>query len=196
AKRLRGPEYISKGFPYAHAILILLRPPKALGSTYKQDSVGVPCKTSRDGNSTCSATIPRLKNKRLILRRDSIMKWSSRSLGIFLFVALCPSLLAQSKPNALTPKEVEEGWVLLWDGETTFGWESFGKAEWKVQDGVLSASSGDSGWLASNTPFADFVLMADFRTGADGNSGIFLRSSKENQPHQTGYELQIFDAHK
>ena len=91
---------------------------------------------------------------------------------------------------------MDEGWVLLWDGETTFGWESFGKAEWKVADGVLSASSGDSGWLASNTPFADFVLKADFRTGADGNSGIFLRSSKEGQPHQTGYELQIFDAHK
>jgi len=124
------------------------------------------------------------------------MKWFSRCVGFLCFAAVFPSLMAQSKPNALTPKEVAEGWILLWDGDTTFGWESFGKAEWKITDGVLSASSGDSGFLSSNTPFADFVLKADFRTGADGNSGIFLRSSKEGQPHQTGYELQIFDAHK
>jgi len=124
------------------------------------------------------------------------MKWFSRCVGFLCFAAVFPSLMAQSKPNTLTPKEVGEGWILLWDGESTFGWEPFGKAEWKIADGVLSASSGDSGWLSSNTPFADFVLKADFRTGADGNSGIFLRSSKEGQPHQTGYELQIFDAHK
>src|SRR5438552_10019791 len=105
------------------------------------------------------------------------MKWFSRFLGFLFLAAACPSLLAQSKLNALTPKEVAEGWILLWDGETTFGWQSVGKAEWKIADGILSASSGDSGWLASNTQFADFVLKADFLTGADGNSGIFLRSN-------------------
>ncbi|MBM3802462.1 MAG: DUF1080 domain-containing protein [Acidimicrobiia bacterium] len=123
-------------------------------------------------------------------------KWFAPALG-FLIVALSGSgLLAQSKPNSLTLKEVAEGWILLWDGETTFGWESRGEAEWKITDGILTASSGGNGWLANNASFGDFILKADFRTGADGNSGIFLRSSKEGQPHQTGYELQIFDAHK
>jgi len=38
-------------------------------------------------------------------------------------------------------------------------------------------------------------MKCDFRTAADGNSGIFLRSAKEGNPHETGYELQIFDQH-
>lgn len=122
------------------------------------------------------------------------MKWIGR---LFLAVLLIPSgLLAQSKPNSLTPKEIEEGWILLWDGETTFGWESVGKADWKIADGVLFASSGEYGWLATTTQFADFVLKADYRTGADGNSGIFLRSAREGEPHKTGYELQINDTHQ
>ncbi|MCI0419052.1 MAG: DUF1080 domain-containing protein, partial [Acidobacteria bacterium] len=125
-----------------------------------------------------------------------MMKWISWCLGLFLCAMAIPEMLAQSKPNALTPKEVAEGWILLWDGETMFGWESLGRAEWKIADGVISASSGDSGWLSTNTQFANFVLKADYRTGADGNSGLFLRSTKDGQPHQTGYELQIFDAHK
>ena len=28
------------------------------------------------------------------------------------------------KPNTLTTKEIADGWVLLFDGETTFGWEA------------------------------------------------------------------------
>ncbi|MGH9960998.1 MAG: 3-keto-disaccharide hydrolase, partial [Pyrinomonadaceae bacterium] len=114
----------------------------------------------------------------------------------FVVVLLTSSVLAQSKPNSLSPKEISEGWILLWDGETTFGWQSHGKAEWKIADDVISASSGDSGWLGTATPFGDFVLKADFRTGPDGNSGIFLRSASEGEPHKTGYELQIFDEHK
>ncbi len=120
------------------------------------------------------------------------MKW----IFSLLVLLTTSGLFAQQRPNSLTPKEVAEGWILLWDGETTFGWESLGKAEWKITDGILSASSAENGWLASNTQFADFILKADYRTGVDGNSGLFLRSTKEGQPHQTGYELQIFDAHK
>jgi hypothetical protein len=107
-----------------------------------------------------------------------------------------PGLRGQSQPNTLTPREVSDGWILLWDGQTTFGWESIGKAEWKMANGVLSSSSGDAGWLATDAPFADYVLQVDYRTGADGNSGIFLRSTKDGDPAKTGYELQICDTHK
>lgn len=124
------------------------------------------------------------------------MKWISGVLHSFCLAALLTSSLhAQPKPNTLTAKEVSEGWILLWDGETTFGWESHGKAEWNAEGGIISASSGDSGWLGTTSPFADFVLKADFRTGPGGNSGIFLRSAAEGEPHKTGYELQIYDQH-
>ena len=100
-----------------------------------------------------------------------------------------------SVPNTLTPEEISQGWILLWDGETTFGWQSLGGAEWQIGNGILSAASGNSGWLATNAQFADYVLKLEYRTGADGNSGVFLRSLKEGEPHLTGYELQICDSH-
>jgi len=40
-----------------------------------------------------------------------------------------------AKPNTLTPKEIADGWILLFDGQTTFGWKIDGEA--KVQEGVL-----------------------------------------------------------
>src|SRR5260221_5123685 len=39
------------------------------------------------------------------------------------------------KPNTLTQKEIEEGWILLFDGETTFGWKIDGDV--KVVEGRL-----------------------------------------------------------
>ena len=100
-----------------------------------------------------------------------------------------------SSPNRLSPQEVRQGWILLWDGETTFGWEALGEAEWQTGNGVLSAASGNSGWLATNGQFADYLLKLEYRTASDGNSGVFLRSLKEGAPHETGYELQICDSH-
>jgi hypothetical protein len=53
---------------------------------------------------------------------------------------------AEEKPNTLTPREAAEGWVLLFDGETTFGWGPSAfkpstaklEAEATVKDGVLT----------------------------------------------------------
>lgn len=109
-------------------------------------------------------------------------------------ILCCAAALAQ--PNTLTPKEVADGWVLLFDGESTFGWTAEGGAQWRVADGTLIADAGEYGYLRSNAAFADYVLKCDFRTAPDGNSGIFLRSAKDGQPHVTGYELQIYDKHE
>jgi hypothetical protein len=59
-----------------------------------------------------------------------------RLLCLISLVFLGPALAAdEPKWNTLTPKEVSEGWLLLFDGETTFGWKIEGTA--KVKDGVL-----------------------------------------------------------
>ncbi len=42
---------------------------------------------------------------------------------------------AEAKPNTLTPEEVRDGWLLLFDGETTFGWKMDGES--KVEKGML-----------------------------------------------------------
>jgi hypothetical protein len=55
--------------------------------------------------------------------------------GIFLLAALPSPSAEDAKPNTLTAKEVADGWILVFDGKTTFGWTIAGPAE--VQDGVL-----------------------------------------------------------
>lgn len=108
---------------------------------------------------------------------------------------LLSAALLAGQANTLTPAESAGGWVLLFDGESLFGWTPEGQAQWRADQGVLISDAGDYGWLRSNAAFGDYVLKCDYRSAADGNSGLFLRSAKDGQPHQTGYELQIFDQH-
>ncbi len=108
-------------------------------------------------------------------------------------VLLLAALPAAAQQNTLTPQEAEQGWLQLWDGHSFYGWEFHGDSNWTIHDGILRCSSGGSGWLGTTTMFGDFHLKLEFRTAADGNSGVFLRSARTGQPHRTGYELQIFD---
>jgi hypothetical protein len=93
----------------------------------------------------------------------------------------------------LPPKEAADGWIQLFDGESLFGWSQEGAGKWKVEGGALTFDAGQVGWLRSNSVFADYVLKLDFRTRKGGNSGLFVRSAKTGQPHETGYEVQIWD---
>ena len=113
-----------------------------------------------------------------------------------LIFTLAAALSLSAQPNRLTPEEAAQGWVLLFDGESLFGWTSEGGAQWKVADGAIVADAGESGWLRHNAVFGDFELKFDFRTAADGNSGVFLRSARTGAAHLTGYELQIYDGHE
>jgi hypothetical protein len=117
-----------------------------------------------------------------------------QKLGLAVCLTSLLTGLAVAEPNTLTPQEVEQGWILLWDGKTDFGWEWHGDTEWTFSDGILRAERGGKGWLGTTSMFADFELKLEFRTAADGNSGIFLRSARRGEPHRSGYELQIFDS--
>lgn len=114
-----------------------------------------------------------------------------------LLFLLTATLAAAQQPNRLTPEEVRAGWLLLFDGESLFGWTPEGAADWRVADGAIIADSGGDGWLRQNTAFADYVLHLEFRAStAETNSGVFFRSAVDGEPHKTGYELQIWDKHE
>jgi hypothetical protein len=94
--------------------------------------------------------------------------------------------------NTLTAEEVADGWILLFDGETDFGWQANNKANWEVADGVISVSEGDQGLLATTSEFADYVLKVDFRADKNTNSGLFLRTPfRPTDPASDCYELNI-----
>ena len=94
--------------------------------------------------------------------------------------------------NHLTPEEAKEGWILLWDGTSTFGWEPMMRTDWKFSEGALSLSAGSYVWMRNQCPFADFVLKTEFRIkSADADSGIFIRAAREGDPSRTGYQVNI-----
>ena len=63
-----------------------------------------------------------------------------------------------------------------------------GGSHWEVVDGSLTACGEPTGYLTSDRSYRNFVLSAEFRCGADTNSGVFVRSPQENG----GYEVQIW----
>jgi hypothetical protein len=107
---------------------------------------------------------------------------------------LISSAVAEDKPNALSEQELNDGWILLFDGETTFGWKANSDANWKVADGVISVDGGTKGLLNTTTPLGDYVLKVDFRAPHGTNSGVFLRTPLEpKDPAKDCYELNIAD---
>lgn len=106
---------------------------------------------------------------------------------------------AQAPANALSPGEVKEGWKLLFDGKSLAGWEArptsapASNGDWTVQNGAILCPSTSPGWLLTNDTYSNYVLKLEFRGAGTVNSGVFLRSEKQGQPHITGYELQIWD---
>jgi len=61
------------------------------------------------------------------------------------------------KPNTLTPKEIADGWILLFDGETTFGWKVEGEA--KVKDGKLLLGGKTKSSITSMTVFSSCEMQ-------------------------------------
>jgi hypothetical protein len=87
----------------------------------------------------------------------------------------------------------QDGWKVLFDGKSLNGWETHWANNWKAQDGALVCDATQPSWLSTTSSFSDYILHLEFRGDAKVNSGVFLRSQKEGQPHITGYELQIWD---
>jgi hypothetical protein len=91
------------------------------------------------------------------------------------------------------------GWIQLFDGSTLKGWEARPtsepntKGDWSVANGALLCGGSVPSWIHTNDSFSDYRLTLEFRGPEKVNSGVFLRSQKQGQPHVTGYELQIWD---
>ncbi|HIN78444.1 MAG TPA: DUF1080 domain-containing protein [Gemmatimonadetes bacterium] len=70
----------------------------------------------------------------------------------------------------------------IFNGRDLEGWTVHGTELWYVDDGELICESGPDaqyGYLRTNETYTDFDLTLDFRQEADGNSGVFFRSTIE-----------------
>ena len=83
-------------------------------------------------------------------------------LSVLLVLSLslpCPA--EEANPNTLTPKEIAEGWILLFDGESAFGWDVASKPA--VRKGVLIHDGSDEDVRASTTTvFRNYELKFEY----------------------------------
>ncbi len=116
---------------------------------------------------------------------------ASRILGLaFVVAATTISTLpasAQSGP----------GWVTLLDSGSMGDWAQFGEANWRLEDGAVTAdklASKGAAHLVSKNNYKDFALHVEFWASEDANSGVFLRCSDPKAiSERTCYEVNIFD---
>ena len=81
----------------------------------------------------------------------------------------------------------------LFNGKDLSGWIIYGTEKWYVEDGLLVCESGpdeEYGYLGTDKVFKDFELELEFKQGADGNSGVFFRSSIEGTKI-TGWQAEV-----
>ncbi len=109
--------------------------------------------------------------------------------------------------NALSPKEQQEGWKLLFDGKTFTGWrginsDAFPKKGWIVRDGMIIGNPPEDpaqrggGDIVTEATFGDFELSLECRLGPASNSGIKYLVSDELSRKQgggIGLEYQLID---
>ena len=109
-------------------------------------------------------------------------------------------------PNQLTQAEIDEGWVLLFDGETSTGWTGYQKETfpdgWEIVNGTLhcqgsgrgEAGGVEGGDIVYEQPFSNFHLKLEWKISEGGNSGIFyLGQDTHDYIWKTAPEMQVLD---
>ena len=83
--------------------------------------------------------------------------------------------------------------IVLFNGKDLSGWKVYGTEKWYVQDGELICESGPDkqyGYLATEKPYKNFDLSVQFKQEANGNSGVFFRSSIEGTKI-SGWQVEV-----
>ena len=106
------------------------------------------------------------------------------------------------KQNVLTAKEKQDGWNLLFDGQSLSGWKNYnepGISKWSVENGNLAAGgtgSDSTGYIHTVKQYDNFELNFDWKIAKEGNSGVIyhvMDGKKFRTPYVTGPEYQLLD---
>ncbi len=83
--------------------------------------------------------------------------------------------------------------IELFNGENLDGWINHGSEKWYVEDGNIvceSGPKGEYGYLSTTEYYDDFELTVDFKQEANGNSGIFFRSTLDGTKI-SGWQVEV-----
>lgn len=117
----------------------------------------------------------------MIARSRQFWLWSAR-IGMLLAIVSIACAQALPPPPAalprLTVEEQQEGWELLFDGETVSGWKAvnasgFPYDGWAVENGYLrTVTPGPAGDIVTTRGFLDFEFSFEWLIEPGGNSGV------------------------
>jgi hypothetical protein len=81
----------------------------------------------------------------------------------------------------------------LFNGKDLTGWTVYGTELWYVENDMLVCESGpdkEYGYLGTIKDYKNFELTLEFKQAADGNSGVFFRSSIEGTKI-SGWQVEV-----
>jgi hypothetical protein len=98
------------------------------------------------------------------------------------------TLLSLTTMVSATPQKTS-----LFNGFDLEGWNIHGTEKWYVEAGVLICESGpkeEYGYLSTDKFYDDFILTLEFKQEANGNSGVFFRSTLDGTKI-SGWQVEV-----
>ena len=83
--------------------------------------------------------------------------------------------------------------ISLFNGSNLEGWKNYGTEKWYVEDGELICESGPDaqyGYLGTIEHYKNFILILEFKQEANGNSGVFFRSTVDGTK-VSGWQVEV-----
>ncbi len=103
-----------------------------------------------------------------------------------------PAWFRNIKIRELPTKSVEKD---LYNGKDLSGWIVYGRDKWYVEDGDLVCESAEDcseyGYFATEEYYDDFDLTLEFKQEANGNSGVFFRSTIDRPALVSGWQVEV-----
>ena len=81
----------------------------------------------------------------------------------------------------------------IFNSKDLSGWIVYGTENWYVENGLLVCESGPDkkyGYLGTENFYKNFVLSLDFKQEANGNSGVFFRSTVDGTK-VSGWQVEV-----
>ena len=82
----------------------------------------------------------------------------------------------------------------LFNGKDLTGWKVYGTEKWYVDNnGLLVSESGPDkgyGYLGTTAEYGDFEVELEFKQEANGNSGVFIRSTVDGTK-VSGWQVEV-----
>lgn len=139
-----------------------------------------------------------IKNNILYFNRLNQIYRMKRILCFLMFSISFYFAAQAQKPNKLSRSEKKNGWILLFDGESTRGWTTADGGTvpdgWSVSEGMITAAAGSKGGdIITTEEYANFDLTLDYKIDLACNSGVKYFYTKYETGGNLGLEYQILD---